>query len=131
MQQTLENLVAAFRGQLLQSGYVLVLLDDAKKFNTESYAASLIKHMAEIRTQLDTLQQSRAQADQLLAALAREMNVPDETEPRAVLGAAPAPYPPLLQALHRENEKLLLQLKQKMSLLKVPLSPEQFSPGRE
>lgn len=113
MTDPLEILIAALREELQQYGEMLALLDREQDLVVRRASADLFESISAIQTQAAVIQHARAHRDQCRASLAEALHLGPDTPLAALVPHLPADYQPLVDALVRENNHLLVRVQQR------------------
>lgn len=111
--EPLESLIEALRGELQQYGEMLARLDQEQELVFQRAAGPLLETVASIQEQATVLQEARAVRESCREALAASLGLPLDTALTTMITQLPADYRPLLEALVRENNQLLMRVQQR------------------
>lgn len=109
----LERLIAGLRDELQQYGEMLALLDREQELVIQRASAELFETVGSIQMQAAVIQQARARREEDRMALARALRQPDDATLTALIPQIPSDYQPLVEALIRENNQLLVRVQQR------------------
>ncbi len=107
---SLDRLIAALRDELQQYGEMLALLEREQDLVLRRASAELLESVNSIQAQAAAIQGARAHREQCHAALAAEIGCPAGTALTELLTRLPGDYQPLVDALIRENNHLLIRV---------------------
>lgn len=113
MTDPLETLIAALRDELQQYGEMLALLDREQELVVSRASTELFDAVGAIQNQAAVIQQARARRDGCRSALAEALGEPLEMPFQQLIPRLPADYQPLIDALVRENNQLLVRVQQR------------------
>jgi flagellar biosynthesis/type III secretory pathway chaperone len=122
MTESLSRLIAALREELQSYGALLALLDQQQEQVTSRAAEALRASVTAIQEQATALHEARAERDGCRRDLALEFQVPEDAPFGLLIPLVPADYQPLLEALVKENNELLVRVRQRARQNHVLLS---------
>ncbi|MGE3309191.1 MAG: flagellar protein FlgN [Limisphaerales bacterium] len=109
----LQYLIESLRNELQQYGEMLALMDREQELIVQRSSQELFDTVAAIQTQAGFIQDARVRRDEARAALARSLEVPEDSTFEVLGSRVPPEYRPLLDALVRENNQLLFRVQQR------------------
>jgi hypothetical protein len=113
MSQTVNNLVDTLRNELQQYGEMLARLDEQQQFAMRRSADDLLQSVSFIQEQGDRMQAARARRETVFGELLKEQLLPSDSTFASVIPLLPPSYQPLVQALVKENNELLIRVQQR------------------
>jgi flagellar biosynthesis/type III secretory pathway chaperone len=113
MMAQLESLIAALRDELQQYGEMLALLDREQELVLRRASSELFDSVSAIQGQAVVLQTARRHREECRAELATALGRPADAPISELMGLVPSDYRPLLDALIRENNHLLVRVQQR------------------
>lgn len=113
MNTLLPNLVEALREELKQYGELLAQMDHQQQLVTQRKAQDLLRSVAGINAQADTVQAARREREQQQRHVARHLQLAEAAPFVEILPKLPAHYGGLIQALVNENNELLVRVQQR------------------
>jgi flagellar biosynthesis/type III secretory pathway chaperone len=113
MKELLSNLIEALREELKQYGEMLALLDQQQQLVVHRQVAALPDHVNCVNAQAGVLAAARQEREQRQRHLARLLALPETTNFTILIPQLPADYRPLVDALVRENNELLVRVQQR------------------
>lgn len=113
MKELLCNLIEALREELQQYGEMLALLDQQQQLVMRRQVADLPENVNCVNAQAAIIAAAREEREQRLRHLARLLNLPENSGFTAVIPLLPPDYRPLVDALVRENNELLVRVQQR------------------
>lgn len=113
MIETLNALIAALRDELQQYGEMLTLLDREQELVVQRASQDLFEAVNAIQNQAGVIQRARNFREVRRQEVAIAAGLPADTSFTALLPQLPADYQPLVQALVRENNQLLVRVQQR------------------
>lgn len=113
MIDTLNALIAALREELQQYGEMLTLLDREQEFVMRRASQDLFEAVTAIQSQAGVIQQAREAREDRRNEVAAALGLPGDTSFTSLIPKLPADYQPLVQALVRENNQLLVRVQQR------------------
>jgi hypothetical protein len=113
MMDQLQSLIAALREELQQYGEMLALLDREQDQVMRRASTDLLETVTSIQGQAAVVQQARARRDACRSSLAKALRQPADTPLNTLTGLLPSNYRPLVEALVRENNELLVRVQQR------------------
>lgn len=113
MKELLSNLIEALREELKQYGEMLALLEQQQQLVMQRQVAALPEHVACVNSQAGVIAAARQEREQRQRHLARLLGLPDATGFTILLPQLPPDYQPLVDALVRENNELLVRVQQR------------------
>lgn len=114
MTEYLKPLIEALRDELSQYGEMLALLDQQQETILHRRTADLLETTEAINSQGRLLQTVRRQREDRQRELAAESRPNEQASLGLLSSLAPAEYRPLIDALVRENNQLLLRIQQRV-----------------
>jgi flagellar biosynthesis/type III secretory pathway chaperone len=113
MKELLSNLIEALREELKQYGEMLALLDQQQQLVVHRQVAMLPDHVNCVNAQAGVIAAARQEREQRQRHLARLLALPESTNFTVLIPQLPADYRPLVEALVRENNELLVRVQQR------------------
>ena len=113
MTQDLNKLINALREELEQYGEMLARLDEQQEFAMRRAADDLLQSVGGVQEQGSRMRLARQQREAAMADLLRERALSQNTSFSQLLPHLPENYRPLVQALVRENNELLVRVQQR------------------
>lgn len=113
MKELLSNLIEALREELKQYGEMLALLDQQQQMVMHRQVAELPDNVNGVNVQAGVIAAARQEREQRQRHLARLLNLPETAVFADLLPLLPADYRPLVEALVRENNELLVRVQQR------------------
>lgn len=113
MNELLSNLIEALREELKQYGEMLALLDQQQQLVRHREAADLNNNVNCVNAQAGVIAAARQEREQRQRHLARLLQLPENSTFTVLIPLLPADYRPLLDALVRENNELLVRVQQR------------------
>jgi hypothetical protein len=113
MMDQLQSLIAALRDELQQYGEMLALLDREQEMVMRRASGDLLETVVSIQGHAAIVQQARAHRDQCRGTLAQALRQPRDTPISQLQTQLPPMYQPLVEALVRENNELLVRVQQR------------------
>jgi flagellar biosynthesis/type III secretory pathway chaperone len=113
MKELLSNLIEALREELKQYGEMLALLDQQQELVRRRQVAELPENVSSVNAQAGVIAAARQEREQRQRCLARQLNLPDAASFTVLIPLLPADYRPLMDALVRENNELLVRVQQR------------------
>jgi flagellar biosynthesis/type III secretory pathway chaperone len=113
MKVILSNLIEALREELKQYGEMLALLDQQKEMVMHRQVAELPDNVSCVNAQAGVIAAARQEREQRRRHLARLLEQPDSAGFTILIPLLPADYRPLVEALVRENNELLVRVQQR------------------
>ena len=112
MNKLIDELIEALRNELEEYGELLALLDEQQEQIFSRQAEGLLETVGRINTQAAVLGRIRAERETVQRALAEAVGLGEGTLLN-LLPLLPEVYRPLVQALVRENNQLLIRVQQR------------------
>lgn len=109
----LQGLITALREELQQYGEMLALLDREQELVMLRAGADLFEAVNTIQAQAVVIQRAKANREASRSALATKLGHPGETSLSLIIPRLPNDYQPLVTALVRENNELLVRVQQR------------------
>jgi flagellar biosynthesis/type III secretory pathway chaperone len=113
MKELLSNLIEALREELKQYGEMLALLDQQQQLVVHRQVAMLPDHVNCVNAQAGVIAAARQEREQRQRHLARLLGLSESTSFTLLIPQLPADYRPLVDALVRENNELLVRVQQR------------------
>lgn len=114
MNELLSNLIEALREELKQYGEMLALLDQQQQLVMRRQVAALPDNVSGVNAQAGVIAAARQEREQRQRHLARALELPETGASFATLiPLLPVNYRPLVEALVRENNELLIRVQQR------------------
>ncbi|MFO1488097.1 MAG: flagellar export chaperone FlgN [Verrucomicrobiota bacterium] len=113
MNELLSNLVEALREELKQYGELLAQLDHQQHLVIQRRAQDMMRCVAGINAQADTVQAVRREREQHQRHVAQYLQLGDTAPFVEILPRIPLHYGGLIQALVQENNELLIRVQQR------------------
>ena len=113
MNDTLASLIEALREELKQYGEMLALLDQQQDHVLQRRAGELLQSVDAVNAQVEAIHAARKEREQYRRHLARTLNLNMDAGFLAMLPLLPVEYRMLIEALVRENNELLVRIKQR------------------
>lgn len=113
MKELLSNLIEGLREELKQYGEMLALLDQQQQMVMRRQVADLPENVSGVNAQAAVIAAARQEREQRQRHLARLLNLPETSGFAVLIPLLPADYRPLLEALVRENNELLVRVQQR------------------
>ena len=113
MTELLPHLIESLREELTQYGEMLALLDQQQALVVSRRAEDLVQTAQAVTDQGAVIQTARRQRERAQRELAHSWQQPDDASLAALTALMPADYRPLVQALVRENNQLLVRVQQR------------------
>lgn len=113
MKELLSNLIEALREELKQYGEMLALLDQQQQLVIQRQVAALPDHVNGVNAQAAVIAAARQEREQRQRHLARLLALPETTSFTVLIPKLPSDYQPLVDALVRENNELLVRVQQR------------------
>jgi flagellar biosynthesis/type III secretory pathway chaperone len=113
MKELLSNLIEALREELKQYGEMLALLDQQQQLVTHRQAAELPENVNSVNAQAGVIAAARQEREQRQRHLARLLAQPENSSFPVLIPLLPPDYRPLMDALVRENNELLVRVQQR------------------
>jgi flagellar biosynthesis/type III secretory pathway chaperone len=114
MKELLSNLIESLREELKQYGEMLALLDQQQQFVMRRQTTALPENVNSINTQAEVLAGARHEREQRQRNLARQLELPENTNFNVLIPKLPSDYQPLVDALVTENNELLVRVQQRV-----------------
>jgi flagellar biosynthesis/type III secretory pathway chaperone len=116
MKEILSNLIEALREELKHYGEMLALLHQQQQFVVQWQIVELPDSAYSIRSQTGILAAARQERERCQRHLARLLAQPETSGFAVLIPRLPADYRPLVDALVRENNELLVRVQQRAQL---------------
>jgi flagellar biosynthesis/type III secretory pathway chaperone len=113
MKELLSNLIEALREELKQYGEMLALLDQQQQLVMRRRTAELPENVHCVNAQAGVIAAARQEREQRQRHLARLLTLPESTAFTILIPLLPPDYRPLVDALVRENNELLVRVQQR------------------
>jgi flagellar biosynthesis/type III secretory pathway chaperone len=113
MNTLLPKLIAALREELEQYGEMLARLDYQQQLVMHRQTADLFQSIADINAQAGVIADTRHAREEQQRQIARRLNLPETAGFGEIVPLLPPDYRPLMQALVRENNELLVRVQQR------------------
>jgi flagellar biosynthesis/type III secretory pathway chaperone len=113
MKEILPNLIEALREELKEYGEMLALLDSQQEMVMHRQTQDLLGSVAAINAQAGTIAAARREREQHQRHVARLLGLPEDSSFEKIIPQLPGDYRPLVQALVRENNDLLVRAQQR------------------
>jgi flagellar biosynthesis/type III secretory pathway chaperone len=113
MNELLSNLIEALREELKQYGEMLALLDHQQQLVMRRQSAELPHNVNGVNAQAGVIAAARQEREQRQRHLARFLELPETASFTLVIPLLPSDYRPLVDALVRENNELLVRVQQR------------------
>lgn len=113
MKELLFNLIEALREELKQYGEMLALLDQQQQLVMRRQVAELPENVNSVNAQAGVIAAARQEREQRQRHLARLLQLPETSGFLVLIPLLPPEYRPLLEALVRENNELLVRVQQR------------------
>lgn len=113
MNDTLANLIEALREELKQYGEMLALLDQQQDEVLQRRTGELLRSVDAVNAQVEVIHIARKEREQYRRHLACTLNLNSDAGFLALLPMLPVEYRMLIEALVRENNELLIRIKQR------------------
>jgi flagellar biosynthesis/type III secretory pathway chaperone len=113
MKELLANLIEALREELKQYGEMLALLEQQQQLVIRRQVAELPENVNGVNAQAGIIAAARQEREQRQRQLARILQQPDASGFAILIPLLPADYRPLVEALVRENNELLVRVQQR------------------
>ena len=113
MNELLSNLIEALREELKQYGEMLALLDQQQQLVVQRQVAELPDNVNGVNAQAGVISAARQEREQRQRHLARLLAQPENTSFTILIPLMPSDYRPLVDALVRENNELLVRVQQR------------------
>lgn len=113
MKELLSNLIEALREELKQYGEMLALLDHQQQLVMQRLVAELPDNVNCVNTQAGVIAAARQEREQRQRHMARLLEQPETSGFTVLIPLLPADYRPLVDALVRENNELLVRVQQR------------------
>lgn len=113
LMDSLDRLITALRDELQQYGEMLALLDREQELVMQRASADLFEAVTAIQTQAATIERARTFREACRADLARALDCNPEAPFSLIIPLLPQDYRPLVEALVRENNQLLVRVQQR------------------
>ncbi len=113
MNELLSNLIEALREELKQYGEMLALLDQQQHLVMRRQVAELPNNVNSVNAQAGVIAAARQEREQRQRHLARLLELSEPTNFTLLIPLLPADYRPLVEALVRENNELLVRVQQR------------------
>ncbi len=110
MKELLSNLIEALREELKQYGEMLALLDQQQHLVVHRHVAELPDNVNCVNAQAGVITAARQEREQRQRHLARLLAQPETTSFTILIPLMPSDYRPLVDALVRENNELLVRV---------------------
>ena len=112
MNDLLHNLIEALREELKQYGEMLAMLEQQQQSVVHRQTKALLQNVAEVNAQANVIAAVRHEREQRRCRVARQLRLEESAPFAAIVPLLPADYRPLVEALVRENNALLLRIQQ-------------------
>jgi flagellar biosynthesis/type III secretory pathway chaperone len=113
MKELLSNLIEALREELKQYGEMLALLDQQQQFVVQRQVTELPENVNCVNAQAGVIAAARQEREQRQRHLTRLLALPETASFTMVIPLLPSDYRPLVDALVRENNELLVRVQQR------------------
>jgi flagellar biosynthesis/type III secretory pathway chaperone len=113
MNDTLSHLIESLREELKQYGEMLVLLDQQQDHVLHRRPDALLQSVDAVNAQAEAIHAARQEREQHRRHLARTLALNPDAGFLAMLPMLPVEYRMLIEALVRENNELLVRIKQR------------------
>jgi len=113
MKELLSNLIEALREELKQYGEMLALLDQQQHLVMHRQVAELPDNVCLVNAQAAVIAVARQEREQRQRHLFRLLSLPESATFAVLMPLLPADYRPLVDALVRENNELLVRVQQR------------------
>lgn len=113
MSHNINTLVDTLRDELQQYGEMLARLDEQQEFAMKRAAEDLLQSVSFVQEQGDKMQDARAKRETAFSEVLKEKLLPSTSSFSDLLPTLPPSYQPLVQALVRENNELLVRVQQR------------------
>ncbi|MGA2247863.1 MAG: flagellar protein FlgN [Verrucomicrobiota bacterium] len=113
MNELLSNLIEALREELKQYGEMLALLEQQQQMVMHRQMAELPENVSSVNAQAGVIAAARQEREQRQRHLARLLELPETAGFTVLIQLLPADYRPLVEALVRENNELLVLVQQR------------------
>jgi hypothetical protein len=110
MKELLSNLIEALREELKQYGEMLALLDQQQQMVMQRQVADLPDNVNCVNAQAGVIAAARQEREQRQRHLLRLLGLPETSSFTVFIPLLPADYRPLVDALVRENNELLIRV---------------------
>jgi flagellar biosynthesis/type III secretory pathway chaperone len=114
MKELLANLIEALREELKQYGEMLALLDQQQQLVMRRQVGELPDNVNCVNAQAGVIAAARQEREQRQRYLARLLNQPETAAFAVLIPLLPEDYRPLVDALVRENNELLIRVQQRV-----------------
>ena len=115
MNDSLPQLITVLREELQQYGEMLALLDRQQELVIGRAANELLDNVAAINAQTSVIQLVRRERGARQSDVARQFHVADDASFAELVAALPEPHGLLVNALVKENNQCLHQVRQRVS----------------
>jgi flagellar biosynthesis/type III secretory pathway chaperone len=122
MKELLSNLIEALREELKQYGEMLALLDHQQQLVMHRQVAELPDNVNSVNSQAGVIAAARQEREQRQRQIARALEIAETSTFSILIPLLPSDYRPLLDALVRENNELLVRVQQRARLNHLMLS---------
>lgn len=113
MKELLSNLIEALREELKQYGEMLALLDHQQQLVMHRQVAELPDNVNSVNAQAGVIAAARQEREQRQRHIARALEIAEGSGFSVLIPLLPADYRPLMEALVRENNELLVRVQQR------------------
>jgi flagellar biosynthesis/type III secretory pathway chaperone len=113
MKELLSNLIEGLREELKQYGEMLALLDQQQQLVMQRQVAELPNNVNSVNAQAGVIAAARQEREQRQRHLARLLALPETAGFTVLIPLLPPDYRPLVDALVRENNELLIRVQQR------------------
>jgi flagellar biosynthesis/type III secretory pathway chaperone len=113
MTDLLQPLIEALREELQQYGEMLALLDREQELVMQRAGTDLFESVSAIQSQAAVIQQARADREKCRGAVAESLGYAADCPFGQLIPHLPPDYQPLVGALVRENNQLLVRVQQR------------------
>jgi flagellar biosynthesis/type III secretory pathway chaperone len=113
MKELLGILIEALRDELKQYGEMLALLDQQQQMVMRRQVAELPENVNSVNAQAGIIAAARQEREQRQRHLARFLQLPEAAGFTLLIPQLPPDYRPLVEALVRENNELLVRVQQR------------------
>jgi flagellar biosynthesis/type III secretory pathway chaperone len=113
MKELLGILIEALRDELKQYGEMLALLDQQQQLVMRRQVAELPENVNSVNAQAGIIAAMRQEREQRQRHLARFLQLPESSGFTVLIPLLPSDYRPLVEALVRENNELLVRVQQR------------------
>lgn len=113
MKELLSNLIEALREELKQYGEMLALLDHQQQLVMRRQVAELPDNVNSVNSQAGVIAAARQEREQRRRHIARALEIAETSGFSILIPLLPADYRPLVDALVRENNELLVRVQQR------------------